>query len=244
MGLFDGLFEKKECGVCGKELGLLGKRKLEDGYICKDCASKLSPFFSERRASTLDQIKDQLDYREANKESVAALNITRTYGTNTKVHLDEDARKFIVTSANNWRDANPDVIDYSQVTGCDIEVKENRTEIKKEDEEGKKVSYNPPRYDIDYEVWVTIHVNSPWFDDIRFKTHSGQIERVGSTEFETAHQTAEDIKSALTGARQVVRDEVAAAAAPKQKVTCPHCNATTFPDEHGCCEYCGGSIYA
>ena len=33
MGLFDGLFEKKECGVCGKELGLLGKRKQLDGLV-------------------------------------------------------------------------------------------------------------------------------------------------------------------------------------------------------------------
>ena len=36
MGLFGSLFGEKSCGVCGKELGLLGKRKLEDGYICKD----------------------------------------------------------------------------------------------------------------------------------------------------------------------------------------------------------------
>ena len=35
---------------------MLGKRKLEDGYLCKDCISKLSPFFSERRHSTVDEI--------------------------------------------------------------------------------------------------------------------------------------------------------------------------------------------
>lgn len=38
MGLFDKFLEKKECGICGKELGLLGKTKLQDGYVCKDCA--------------------------------------------------------------------------------------------------------------------------------------------------------------------------------------------------------------
>ena len=31
MGLFGKLFEKKECSVCGGEIGLLGNRKLEDG---------------------------------------------------------------------------------------------------------------------------------------------------------------------------------------------------------------------
>ena len=50
MGLFGKLFEKKECSVCGGEIGLLGNRKLEDGNLCKDCAAKLSPWFSDRRA--------------------------------------------------------------------------------------------------------------------------------------------------------------------------------------------------
>lgn len=49
MGLFGKLFDKKECAVCGGEIGLLGARKLEDGSICKNCAAKLSPWFSERR---------------------------------------------------------------------------------------------------------------------------------------------------------------------------------------------------
>ena len=52
MGLFGRSKEKKTCCACNKELGLLGKRKLEDGYVCKDCASLLSPWFSERRKST------------------------------------------------------------------------------------------------------------------------------------------------------------------------------------------------
>ena len=35
MGLFGKLFEKKECAICGGEIGLLGNRKLEDGNMCK-----------------------------------------------------------------------------------------------------------------------------------------------------------------------------------------------------------------
>ena len=67
MGLFGKIFEKKNCDICGAEIGLLGNRKLEDGNLCKECASKLSPFFSDRRRSTVEQIREQLDYREANK---------------------------------------------------------------------------------------------------------------------------------------------------------------------------------
>lgn len=234
-------FSKEACDVCGKEIRM-GKRKLEDGMICKECASHLSPFFSERRQSTLAEIQDQLAYREANKDAVAAFNVTRTLGAGMKVMLDEDARKFMVTSSSRIAEANPDVMDYSQVTGCDIRVDENKTEIKKENEDGTKSSYNPPRYDIDYEIWVTIHVNSPYFNEIEFKTHSGDIDQQGSAEYNSAEQIAQDIRAALTEVRQAVRDEATAASAPKTAVTCPHCYASTIPDASGRCEYCGGAI--
>ena len=55
-----GLFDKKYCDVCGEKIGLLGNKKLEDANLCKNCASKLSPWFHERRHSTLDEIKAQL----------------------------------------------------------------------------------------------------------------------------------------------------------------------------------------
>ena len=62
-----GLFDKKFCDICGEKIGLLGNRKLEDGNMCKDCAKLLSPLFSDRRSSTIDEIKQQLAYREQNK---------------------------------------------------------------------------------------------------------------------------------------------------------------------------------
>ena len=45
MGFFDKMFEKKECAICGTELGLLGKTKINEGYLCKECAGKLAPGF-------------------------------------------------------------------------------------------------------------------------------------------------------------------------------------------------------
>ena len=117
-----GLFDKKYCSICGDKIGLLGNRKLEDGNLCKKCAAKLSPFFSERRHSTVDDIKEQLQYREENKDAVAAFHTTRSFGEDTKVLIDEDARKFVVTRARNLAEANPDVLDYGMVTGVDIEI--------------------------------------------------------------------------------------------------------------------------
>ena len=66
-----GLFDKKYCDICGEKIGLLGNRKLEDGNLCKDCARKLSPFFSERRNSTVEDIKRQLAYRAENEKKLA-----------------------------------------------------------------------------------------------------------------------------------------------------------------------------
>ena len=55
-----GLFDKKICDICGEKIGLLGNRKLDDGNLCKDCAKKLSPWFEDRRHSTVEDIHDGL----------------------------------------------------------------------------------------------------------------------------------------------------------------------------------------
>ncbi|MCQ2513411.1 MAG: DUF4428 domain-containing protein, partial [Lachnospiraceae bacterium] len=89
-----GLFDKKFCDICGEKIGLLGNKKLEDGNCCKECAGKLSPWFSERRHSTIESIKEQLAYREANKEEVANFHVTRQIGDSEKILFDEDQKKF------------------------------------------------------------------------------------------------------------------------------------------------------
>lgn len=239
MGLFG---KKKTCDICGEPIGLLGNRKLEDGNLCKECAKKLSPFFSERRHSTVGEIREQLDYREANKGKVAAFNTTRTMGGETKVLLDEDAGLFLVTSSSRWRDANPDVMTFSQVTGCDTEVQESREEIYRQDEDGTSTSYDPPRYDIDYDVYLTIHVNSPYFDEITFRINDYSIEQQGSVEFREAERQAAEIREALSQVREGVRAQVEAENAPKTAYKCPNCGATTIPDASGRCEYCGGVV--
>lgn len=151
-----GLFDKKYCDICGEKIGLLGNRKLENGNLCKNCAKKLSPWFSDRRNSTVEEIKAQLAYREENRGKVAAFHTTRTLGTDTKVLLDEDAGKFMVTRARDLQEANPDVLDFADVTGCNLDIDESRSELMREDKDGKEVSYNPPRYEYSYDFYITI----------------------------------------------------------------------------------------
>lgn len=201
MGFFDKMFEKKECAICGTELGLLGKTKINEGYLCKECAGKLSPYFHGYRSSTADDIREQLAYREANAERLASFNPTRTLSA-------------------------------------------GRTEIYRETEDGERESYNPPRYDLDYDFNLTIHVNTPYFTEINLRVNDSTIDQRGSIEYREAKRQATEVRDALVQLRQETRDSVVAAKAPKTAVTCPFCGATTIPDASGRCEYCGGAIGA
>lgn len=207
MGLFDKLFDKKTCSICGGEIGLLGNRKLADGNLCKECASKLSPLFSDRRESTVEQIREQLEYRAANESRVAAFNVTRTFGTATKVLVDDEMGAFVVVSSDRWRSNNPDVINLYQVTGCDVDVKETKTEIRKKNEDGTTESYNPPRWDVDYDVYVVVYVSAPFFDQVRFKVNGERIEQRPSRAFVEATNCAGEIKAFMTGT-EFVPEEV------------------------------------
>lgn len=176
MGLFGKLFEKKECSVCGGEIGLLGNRKLEDGNLCKNCAAKLSPWFSDRRQSTVAEIQEQLAYREANQEKVSAFHPTRILGERTKMLMDEDSGLFMVTSARNWDEANPDVLAFSDVTGCKLDIDESKTEIEYKDKDGERKSFNPRRYAYSYNFYIVINVNNPYFSEIRFQLNSSAVD--------------------------------------------------------------------
>ncbi|MCL2045273.1 MAG: DUF4428 domain-containing protein [Oscillospiraceae bacterium] len=171
-----GLFDKKKCDICGGKIGLLGNRKLDDGNMCADCAKKLSPFTTDRRKTSINEIKAHLEYREANKAELAALNVTKSVGDCYMVHIDEEAGKFVVSSSNKWQQENPDVISFSQVTKCVGTKDEHRTELMQKDKDGKLVSYRPRQYKYEYDFYVTLSIDSPFFDEIRFKVNMYMVD--------------------------------------------------------------------
>ncbi len=170
-----GLFDKKFCDVCGEKISLLGNRKLDDGNLCKDCAKKLSPWFSERRHSSVESIKEQLRYREANQQVAMNFHPTRTIGEYYKLFIDDNNRKFTVSRSSNFAEENPDILDFSQASGIDLKIDENRRELKRT-VDGNQVSYNPPKYEYSYTFKATIYVNgNPYFDDMDFSISSGSV---------------------------------------------------------------------
>lgn len=169
-----GLFDKKFCDVCGEKISLMGNRKLEDGNLCKDCAKKLSPFFSERRRSTVEDIKRQLEYRAENERQLSGFTPNLTIDGSRKVYIDTIGERFIVTGQSNWRSSNPDLISFSQVRRVNTEVRENKDEIFYEDADGNERSYEPRRYSCNYSFHATIYVDSPWFDEIQLEISDGR----------------------------------------------------------------------
>ena len=111
------------------------------------------------------------------------------------------------------------MIDFSQVTGVDLDIDEERSEEYTTDKENKRVSYNPPRYTFSYDFYVVIRVNHRYFDEMRFKLNSSSVETTPSGgvplvrkpnpilnhDYKEYAAMGQEIKSTLTEARQPPR---------------------------------------
>ena len=193
-----GLFDKKYCDICGEKIGLLGNCKLDDGNLCKECAQKLSPWFEERRHSTVEEIKRQLAYREQNKELVQKFNVTRQIATKTyNVFIDDIQGNFTIAHKLDVKE-NPDIVPLSAVLQCKMDIEQDRKE-ETYTKDGKTVSYDPPVYKYEYQYRMKIQVRSPWFDDMDFRLHNFSIEQDDRAEIMEIERAGYEIVSALTG---------------------------------------------
>ena len=186
-----GLFDKKICDICGEKIGLLGNRKLDDGNLCKDCAKKLSPWFEDRRHSTVEDIKRQLEYREKNKKAVMDFCITRQINTrNYNVFIDDNKGNFTVARKLDVNE-NPDIVPLSAVVQCRVDVERQQNEETYTTKDGETVSYQPPVYKYEFDYTMRIKVKTPWFDDMDFRLNTFSISSDNRGELMEVEQTAE-----------------------------------------------------
>ena len=180
MAFFKKLFEKKECSICGGEIGLLGNRKLEDGNCCKECAGKLSPWFDDRRHSTVEQIQLQLEAREKNREELRTWDHNMVFGEHQKIYFRFAGRipdSFVISSSSDYKAANADIIPLRNVTSCDLDIQERHRELKRQNSEGEEVSYNPPRYEYSYDFYINLMVTGfGYIDDMRMRLNRSTLE--------------------------------------------------------------------
>lgn len=172
MAFFGKLFEKKVCDLCGGEIGLLGNKKLEDGNCCKECAGKLSPWFDERRHSTVEQIRRQLTAREENRQKLQTWNHDLVFGEYQKLYVKFAGRipdSFVISSASNYKEANADILQFAHVSSCDADIRESHKELKQKNAQGEEISFNSPRYEYSYEFYVKLMImGCEYIDDMRF----------------------------------------------------------------------------
>lgn len=101
-----GLFDAKNCAVCGEKKGLLGVKLIDGNYLCNRCAKKhtYSPSFSllageinfrERKLSDLSlmEYNSLVARRATNLEELK--NFDRSARYCDVVHIDEDAREIV-----------------------------------------------------------------------------------------------------------------------------------------------------
>ena len=201
-----GLFDKKFCDICGEKISLLGNRKLEDGNMCKDCAKLISPFMTDRRRTTIAEMKQHLAYREQNKQALVCFNPTIVIGENMKVYVDQQTGNFVVSrrGKSDWNTESPDVLPLSSVVSCNCSVVEEKEEIFTKDAQGNRISYNPSRYEYSYDFEVALKVNNPWFDDIDFQINSSSIDSERSNEINKYMTELNQINQILGGNRSQI----------------------------------------
>lgn len=197
-----GLFDKKYCDFCGEKIKFLGNRKVEDGNMCTDCAKKISPFMTDRRQTSVVEMKEHLQYREENKNKLSLLRGAQTIGEDSvKLLINRDNRVFAVTRADsgNLEAVNPDVISISDVQYVNVDKKEYKIEEFYKDSQGNRKSYNPRKYKISYDYIVTIAVHNKWFNDISFKVNQNRIESTNYSLSTKYNRMMYEVKEVLSG---------------------------------------------
>ena len=171
MGFLKNLFAKKDCEICGGDIGILGNTKLADGDMCKDCKEKLSPLF---RVTA---------YREENEKALEGFSPDEEFGAADKICVDTEAKKFVYARNGDWKEPKADVIDFAQVTGVETDEEEEMMYFDHENEETGETSTSEIRV---VHFHVTIHVDSPYFDEIEVCLSEGEAPTPDGDDEDTA----------------------------------------------------------
>ena len=201
-----GLFETKYCSICGEKMGLMGNHKLADGFVCKECGRRFSPYFYASKHMTIADVEAHLRYRDENFAALSDFEPTAVYGNGTKIYIDENKQLFVVSRYSNWRETNPDLIPLSAVIGAGCEVDDNKKELFRKNSEGKNVPFQPPRYEYAYEFNIKIDLDNMFFSRLEFELTDDRPEEYGSPAYQSYKEQALEIIYVLTGREGLIRE--------------------------------------
>ncbi len=190
MGLFDKLTKKNNCSFCGGSIGLLDTT-LADGYLCKNCKKKLSPYYSVSKEDLTPQILLQINDREViNKTRLEMFKPNKFYGDFGCIMIDEERKLFAavpdtsdslfgsaksITSLDQIIDKNPDVLLFSQIENVRLDLTMTSREDK-QTVDGKQVSYNPKHFTYMCDFTMRMDVNHPYIKSLYIPLSNGTVQ--------------------------------------------------------------------
>ena len=129
-----GLFEKKECALCGGKAGLITRYKIYGGdYICGTCRGRMSPNTDRIGDLTLEDVEEQIRIKEENDERFQNdFEITRQYDFDSRhpiMAVNDSTGEFAIL-----KDANPDIFSFDNVLSYNVDL---RTALLSEEERKK-----------------------------------------------------------------------------------------------------------
>ena len=184
-----GLFKKEACVLCGGKTGLLDKKCL-DGKVCKDCASKTSPWFSDWKNTGKLVLESHIAIREADRSLAGTGHYNKVFGEFGVILIDEAARKFIafpdtssglfgsqrkVKSMEDVIDLGPDIIKFEQVVDFEIDITETSREEKRT-VDGQLVSYDPPHILYMESFTLRLKLDYPFFKSMNIQLNDGAVQ--------------------------------------------------------------------
>ena len=169
-------FLTKACSLCGASVFSLGGNSLKDGCYCKQCKAKLSPFFTHQKTLTVSDISNQLEKRKANELLWKQFVTTKTIGNQPKLLIDGNRCQFALLTSQKVGGPTPDVIQFSQLVDCSVEITEEKAEVKYKDFNDKLKSFAPPYYACSYDFFLNITVNIPYIQTIKIKINEHPID--------------------------------------------------------------------
>lgn len=191
---------KKNCGVCGDKASILTRIKLNDGFLCSDCAKKCSEHLDDFDEITADEIKKHLVYRKRNLNSdmLKAFSETMSLGNYEILRIDENHNHWLLETEKRLKNENPDIFMLSQVTDVlFIRKKEclnNFNEDRKDNNFFSKFTSKKNRKPVyGYWFYVVIKVNHPCFTEINMRINKYIIHEKNQIEYLASVRKAQDI---------------------------------------------------
>lgn len=191
---------KKNCAVCKDKASILTRIRLNDGFLCSDCAKKCSEHLDDYDEITAEEIKQHLIYRKRNKNSqmLNEFKATKTLGDYEILKIDEEHKTWLLDTGKRLKNENPDVFYLSQITDV---VFERKKELLNQYDESKKSKNSLikflnrknrwPLYG--YWFYVIIKVNHPCFSEINMRINKYIVNEINQIQYLYSVRMAQDV---------------------------------------------------